>query len=451
MRVDKSQVRLAECEVGDETGTVLLRARDGQISLLQEICKQKAAAVLRNCSIELYQGKYIRLAVSKWGKIAMFPDGISSTPLPPTSINDDVRLSVLSLFDMVSSEWLESQSMHDNCMPTKKDSGQNPRQKAKNDNRPTSYPFYITPMHPHYQPGLVGGYNTVAEPAHIMSPYTRQMYNPNMALSPYAYGQVQPSYLHPPPIPQQQQQTFGQYIDHGGYTRSYTPDYAMRLQMEAMALSAYQHHYHRDISEGFGNTFQEDRNKNHTQQIFDQRGQTNGHSKDSPQAKFSEGRMVGNDASNSFVFPPHLSPDQYSKSRSMDNNEMLSLRLEAKSPMMNPNAAVFTASSPAYNLPSKSQPCYLLYIHIIYHECRGIDSSSLISLFHFFLLADLTLPPQHCYPGQKNNYNFSNPATNTTSSMHALSQSTNQLSVRFGQKNHSKNGNVDAKSHVQVS
>jgi hypothetical protein len=139
----------------------------------------------------------------------------------------------------------------------------------------------------------------------------------------------------------------------------------------------------------------------------------------------------------------------------MDNNEMLSLRLEAKSPMMNPNAAIFTASSPAYNLPSKSQPYYLLYIHIMYHECREIDDSLLISLFHFFLLADLTLPPQHCYPGQKNNYKLSNsnlPATNASSSMHTLSQSTNQLSVRFGQKNDSKNGNVvDAKSHVQVS
>lgn len=359
VRVDKSQVRLAECEVGDETGTVSLRARDGQISLLQDICKQKAAVVLRNCSIELYQGKYIRLAVSKWGKIALYPDGIDSTPLPPSRINGDVHLSIPSLLDMVGHDWLEqSRSKQNNdCAPSKRDSGLNPtREKVKNDNRPLSYPIYTTMHLPYQQHGLVGGYNTNVGHPQIMNSYTRQMYNPNMTISPYGYGQVQPSYLHHAP-----QQQFEQYLDHGGYIRSYASDYAMHLQMEAMALS-YQQHYHRSMPETFAPSVQ-DHKHYPQQQVLDQRqmyrgysqGQSVGYSRDSPQASFSEGKkVIRNDAATSLAPLPHLSPEQ-STNRSIDNNEILSLRLEAKSPMMNPNAAAFTVSSPSYNLPSKFQ------------------------------------------------------------------------------------------------
>lgn len=69
-RVDGSRVRLAEVEVGDETGVVSLRARDDQIDLLQEVSAREGTVVLRNCTLELYQGKHIRLAVTKWGKIS---------------------------------------------------------------------------------------------------------------------------------------------------------------------------------------------------------------------------------------------------------------------------------------------------------------------------------------------------------------------------------------------
>jgi len=368
VRVDKSQVRLAECEVGDETGTLSLRARDGQISLLEDICKQKAAVVLRNCSIELYQGKYLRLAVSKWGKIAMYPDGIDGTPCPPTMINGDIHLSIPSLFDIVANDWLESHAKHDGCAPTKRDSAHqtNPRHKVnKHSKIPPSYPFYMTMPH-HFQqhPGglVVGGYNTNVGQAQLLNPYTRQIYNPNMNISPYGYGQVQPSYLHPPPpLPQQQQ--FQQFIDHGGYIHSYpavAPDYTMHLQMEAMTMS-YQHQYHRNMPQAYATSNQD--YKRYPQQVMERRqmygyynhtNQSDGYSRDSPQASISEGKTLGDAAATCLAPLSQLSPDQ-NKNPSIDSNEMLSLRLEAKSPMMNPNAAVFTASSPAYNLPSKIQ------------------------------------------------------------------------------------------------
>ena len=64
---------MAEVEVGDETGSVSLRARDDQINLLRQVSSDSGAIVLRNCTMELYQGKHLRLAVSKWGKMCVYP------------------------------------------------------------------------------------------------------------------------------------------------------------------------------------------------------------------------------------------------------------------------------------------------------------------------------------------------------------------------------------------
>ena len=94
-RVDGSRVRLAEVEVGDETGRVSLRARDDQIDLLQSVAP--GAVVLRNCTLELFQGKHIRLAVTKWGKITPYPDHVASTPVPPSKMNEDRFFSLIDL------------------------------------------------------------------------------------------------------------------------------------------------------------------------------------------------------------------------------------------------------------------------------------------------------------------------------------------------------------------
>lgn len=89
--------------MGDETGTVSLRARDSQIDTLNEVSSRSGAVVLRNCTLELYQGKHIRLAVTKWGKLSVYPDKIASTPPPPSKINRDRNFSLIDL-SVVASE-----------------------------------------------------------------------------------------------------------------------------------------------------------------------------------------------------------------------------------------------------------------------------------------------------------------------------------------------------------
>jgi hypothetical protein len=108
-RVDQSRVRLAEVEIGDETGTVSLRARDEQIDILEDVSKQIGAVVLRNCTLELYQGKHIRLAVTKWGKLSTYPDNVASTPPIPSKMNFDRNFSLIDL-SLVASEMVGSHS-----------------------------------------------------------------------------------------------------------------------------------------------------------------------------------------------------------------------------------------------------------------------------------------------------------------------------------------------------
>ncbi|XP_022720454.1 uncharacterized protein At4g28440-like [Durio zibethinus] len=58
------QPRIAECLVGDETGTVLFTARNDQVDLL----KPGATVILRNAKIDMFKAS-MRLAVDKWGRI----------------------------------------------------------------------------------------------------------------------------------------------------------------------------------------------------------------------------------------------------------------------------------------------------------------------------------------------------------------------------------------------
>lgn len=83
--------------MGDQTGSVSLRARGDQIELLQNLSSTNGAVVLRNCSAELYQGKHLRLLVSKWGKMSAYPDQIKSTPSPPGKLNLDRNFTRVDL------------------------------------------------------------------------------------------------------------------------------------------------------------------------------------------------------------------------------------------------------------------------------------------------------------------------------------------------------------------
>lgn len=72
-RVDGSRILVAEVEVGDDSGSLFLRARDEQIDLVRKLSNNQGAIVLRNSTVELYQGKHLRLTVSKWGKMSVYP------------------------------------------------------------------------------------------------------------------------------------------------------------------------------------------------------------------------------------------------------------------------------------------------------------------------------------------------------------------------------------------
>uniref|UniRef100_A0A0E0L6R1 Single-stranded DNA binding protein Ssb-like OB fold domain-containing protein n=1 Tax=Oryza punctata TaxID=4537 RepID=A0A0E0L6R1_ORYPU len=58
------RARLAECLVGDNTGTVLFTARNQQVDLV----KPGTTVIFRNAKIDMFKGT-MRLAVDKWGRI----------------------------------------------------------------------------------------------------------------------------------------------------------------------------------------------------------------------------------------------------------------------------------------------------------------------------------------------------------------------------------------------
>ncbi|KAL4334198.1 hypothetical protein GQ457_07G029190 [Hibiscus cannabinus] len=58
------QTRIAECLVGDETGTILFTARNDQVDLM----KPGDTVIFRNAKIDMFKGS-MRLAVDKWGRI----------------------------------------------------------------------------------------------------------------------------------------------------------------------------------------------------------------------------------------------------------------------------------------------------------------------------------------------------------------------------------------------
>ncbi|XP_076882508.1 uncharacterized protein At4g28440-like [Bidens hawaiensis] len=57
-------VRIAECLIGDETGTILFTARNDQVDLM----KPGTTVIIRNGKIDMFKGS-MRLVVDKWGRI----------------------------------------------------------------------------------------------------------------------------------------------------------------------------------------------------------------------------------------------------------------------------------------------------------------------------------------------------------------------------------------------
>ncbi|XP_077212479.1 uncharacterized protein At4g28440-like [Tasmannia lanceolata] len=63
-RAHLKQTRIAECLVGDETGTVIFTARNEQVDLMTP----GTTVILRNAKIDMFKGS-MRLAVDKWGRV----------------------------------------------------------------------------------------------------------------------------------------------------------------------------------------------------------------------------------------------------------------------------------------------------------------------------------------------------------------------------------------------
>nr|AFR36911.1 hypothetical protein [Camellia sinensis] len=77
------QMRIAECLVGDETGTIVFTARNDQVDLM----KPDGTVILRNAKIDMFKGS-MRLAVDKWGRVEV-------TEPASFTVKDDNNLSLV--------------------------------------------------------------------------------------------------------------------------------------------------------------------------------------------------------------------------------------------------------------------------------------------------------------------------------------------------------------------
>jgi len=83
-RTDSSRVKIAEALVGDDTGVIVLTARNNQI----EVVQPGQTIIVRNGKVDMYKG-FMRLAVDKWGKLEKAPE-------PATfEVNESNNLSAL--------------------------------------------------------------------------------------------------------------------------------------------------------------------------------------------------------------------------------------------------------------------------------------------------------------------------------------------------------------------
>ncbi|KNA19807.1 hypothetical protein SOVF_058080 [Spinacia oleracea] len=75
--------RIAECVIGDETGTIIFTARNEQV----DIMKPDTTVIIRNAKIDMFKGT-MRLAVNKWGRI-------EATEPADFTVNEENNLSLI--------------------------------------------------------------------------------------------------------------------------------------------------------------------------------------------------------------------------------------------------------------------------------------------------------------------------------------------------------------------
>ncbi|KAL7588878.1 uncharacterized protein At4g28440 [Lactuca sativa] len=84
-----SNMRLAECLVGDESGIIIFTARNDQVNLM----KEGNTVSLKNAKIDMYKGS-MRLSVDRWGHLEV-------TSPNDISIKEDNNLSLIE-FELIS-------------------------------------------------------------------------------------------------------------------------------------------------------------------------------------------------------------------------------------------------------------------------------------------------------------------------------------------------------------
>jgi hypothetical protein len=194
--------------------------------------------------LELFQGKHIRLAVTKWGKLAAYPDQVASTPPPPSKINYERNFSLLDL-TVVANEMVAEPFNYAQQQPLPESEGRSP----SSGSRTPQYSPHARPNKGGWRPPTTfnqsGGRGSAITnrpryqklPQHAMPAYHQPGRTPAYAeVSPimYGHGQVmspqQMSYqLHQYQMMQQQpRQLHHIYQSHGGeqmygQTSTYSP------------------------------------------------------------------------------------------------------------------------------------------------------------------------------------------------------------------------------------
>ena len=244
-RVDGSKVRLAEVDVGDETGMVSLRARDEQIDTLREVSARSGAVVLRNCTLELYQGKHIRLSVTKWGKLSPYPDQVASTPPPPSKMNADRNFSLIDLSEVASDH---NSSMHE---AGRSNSGHG-RSQSFNRNRGGRRPLQQKPMGAmmqpmqfhggmHYQQGGLHGYGSFGLEGPNQQAYGYRMTGqPGMTYHQYDNRAPMPYTAQPHVMPQVSSPMMSPAIPSGSPDGSMTPPPSFSLSGQGHGSASQQ-------------------------------------------------------------------------------------------------------------------------------------------------------------------------------------------------------------------
>ncbi|KAI4974150.1 hypothetical protein ZWY2020_047430 [Hordeum vulgare] len=95
----RTSLRLAECLVGDPTGTVLFTARNDQIEML----KPGNTVIFRNARIDMFKDT-MRLAVDKWGRIEVVeePAGFKFSIAHDTGVKERRKTEMASLWSFES-------------------------------------------------------------------------------------------------------------------------------------------------------------------------------------------------------------------------------------------------------------------------------------------------------------------------------------------------------------